>query len=327
MLTLYDAARCPYCARVRIVLAEKGIPYEPVEIDLDDRPAWIYDKNPSGLVPVLEEDALVLPESRVIMEYLEERFPEPPLMPPDPAERALARLAFERFDLLAGPYYDLLRNRPGAASERLEAELDRLDDIVAEQGYLGGPAYGLADITYVPWILRAESRLGVDVRRREALARWLDTLGRRPAVAQELELLGLLASPRGAPEAAASDGRIRVLIAEDEDAFVGAIRATLEPEGRIEVVGRAKNGEEAVDLALSLAPDVVLMDLKMPVLDGLEATQRLREAAPATRVVVLTGLDVAGDEERARRAGAVGYVRKMRMPHDLVRTILEVSGS
>jgi len=79
---LYDAARCPYCARARIVLAEKGLGYETVEIDLSDRPGWIYAKNPSGKVPVLEEDGgFVLPESLVIMEYLEERFPEPPLWP------------------------------------------------------------------------------------------------------------------------------------------------------------------------------------------------------------------------------------------------------
>ncbi len=131
MLTLYDAARCPYCARVRILVSEKEIPYEPVEIDLRDRPAWIYAKNPSGRVPVLEEDeGLVLPESRVIMEYLEERFPEPPLMPADAADRALVRLAFERFDDLSGPYYDLLYDRPGSSEERLHEQLARLDAVL-----------------------------------------------------------------------------------------------------------------------------------------------------------------------------------------------------
>jgi glutathione S-transferase len=66
---LYDAARCPYCARVRILLAEKAIPYETVAIDLSDRPAWLYQKNPRGKVPVLEEDGgFVLPESRVIID-------------------------------------------------------------------------------------------------------------------------------------------------------------------------------------------------------------------------------------------------------------------
>src|SRR5215467_3725391 len=98
MLTLYDAARCPYCARTRIVLAEKEIEHEVVAIDLDDRPAWIYEKNPLGRVPVIEEDAFVLPESACIDEYLEERFPYPPLLPRDPAARANARLLVERFD-------------------------------------------------------------------------------------------------------------------------------------------------------------------------------------------------------------------------------------
>ena len=91
MITLYDADRCPYCARVRIVLAEKGVEYETVVIDLDDRPAWIYEKNSTGRVPVLEEDAFLLPESAVIDEYLNERYPDPPLLPDDPGERALAR--------------------------------------------------------------------------------------------------------------------------------------------------------------------------------------------------------------------------------------------
>ncbi len=100
MITIYDAARCPYCARVRIVLGEKSIPWESFEIDLADRPGWLYEKNPKGKVPVLEEDGFVLPESHVIMEYLEERYPEPALLPADPAERALARLAVDRFDAL-----------------------------------------------------------------------------------------------------------------------------------------------------------------------------------------------------------------------------------
>jgi glutathione S-transferase len=77
VITLYDAERCPYCARVRIALAEKGIEHEVVAIDLSDRPAWLYEKNPLGKVPVIEEDTFVLPESAVIMEYLDERYPEP----------------------------------------------------------------------------------------------------------------------------------------------------------------------------------------------------------------------------------------------------------
>ena len=190
MLTLYDAARCPYCARVRILLAEKGVPYETVEVDLDDRPAWIYGKNVTGLVPVLEEDeGLVLPESRVIMEYLEERFPEPPLWPADAAARALARLLLERFDELSDPYYDVLKDRPGASEERLRKVLTRLDGILEAQPFLTGPAFGLTDVGFLPWILRIETRLGLDLAEYPSLAAWLEHVVERPSVRAEIELL------------------------------------------------------------------------------------------------------------------------------------------
>src|SRR5438128_5672513 len=97
-----------------MVLAEKGVAYETVAIDLDDRPAWIYEKNPLGRVPVLEEGAFVLAESAVIDEYLDERYPEPALLPEDPAERALARMLTFRFDGLSRPYYALRRGEDGA---------------------------------------------------------------------------------------------------------------------------------------------------------------------------------------------------------------------
>ena len=120
MLTLYDAERCPYVGRVRIVLAEKRIPYESVWIDLGDKPAFLYEKNPAGRVPVIEEDTLVLSESAVIMEYLEERFPEPELLPVDPAERGLARLRIWRHDDFSSPYYAVRRGDDGA-HERFDA--------------------------------------------------------------------------------------------------------------------------------------------------------------------------------------------------------------
>src|SRR5919205_2704065 len=126
MLTLYDAARCPYCARVRIVLAEKRVEYETVEVDLEDRPAWIYEKNATGRVPVVEEDAWVLPESAVIMEYLEERYPEPALLPADAADRALARLWIFRHDDFTRPYYAFRRGEDGAR-ERFREQLALLD--------------------------------------------------------------------------------------------------------------------------------------------------------------------------------------------------------
>jgi glutathione S-transferase len=186
---LYDAARCPYCARVRIVLAEKGLAYEPVEIDLDDRPAWIYEKNPLGKVPVLEEDGgLVLPESVVIMEYLDERFPEPPLWPADPAERALGRLLVEQFDTRLGHAYYALRRGEPAAHDALSKKLAALDRLLEERPFLSGREYGLADAAYFPWFPRAQARLGVALDPYPELRAWLDRLSKRPAVAAEFPL-------------------------------------------------------------------------------------------------------------------------------------------
>lgn len=191
MLTLYDAARCPYCARVRIVLAEKDVEYETVEIDLADRPAWIYEKNSTGRVPVVEEDAWLLPESAVIMEYLEERYPDPPLLAADAAERALARLAIFRHDDFTRPYYALRREEDGAAV-RFAAELGRLDAALVERPWLGGSAFGLADIAYVPWVLRARDVLRVSLDGVPAVAAWVDRLVERPSVAQEVDVVAAL---------------------------------------------------------------------------------------------------------------------------------------
>ena len=191
MLTLYDADRCPYCARVRIVLAEKGLSHETVVVDLDDRPAWIYEKNPLGKVPVLEEGEFVLPESEVINEYLEERYPEPRLWPADPAERAAGRLLVHRFDELSRSYYALRRGDEDARPQ-LDAQLGRLDSLLAGMPFLTGREFGLADIAYLPWILRAESNLGADLASHEALAEWVERVAERPSVSAERALLAAL---------------------------------------------------------------------------------------------------------------------------------------
>ncbi len=191
MITLYDADRCPYCARARIVLAEKSLEHDVVAIDLDDRPAWIYEKNPLGRVPVIEEDDFVLAESAVINEYLEERWPEPSLWPADPGERALGRLLVHRFDELSRPYYALRRGDEGAR-ERLDAQLASLGARLERQPFLSGRAFGLADVAYVPWILRARERMDVSLEPFPALADWVDRLTERPSIAAESELVAAL---------------------------------------------------------------------------------------------------------------------------------------
>jgi glutathione S-transferase len=191
VITLYDADRCPYCARVRIVLAEKRIEYETVAVDLDDRPAWIYEKNPLGRVPVLEEDTFVLAESAVVDEYLEDRYPEPALWPADPAERALGRMLVFRFDELSRPYYALRRGEEGAA-EGFDAALAELDGLLEGQPFLSGREFGLADVAYVPWILRARDRMEVELTPFPALADWVARLEQRPSIAAELDVVASL---------------------------------------------------------------------------------------------------------------------------------------
>jgi glutathione S-transferase len=193
VLTLYDAERCPYAARARITLAEKEVPYDAVAIDLGDRPSWLYEKNPKGRVPVLEEDGgFILAESAVIIEYLDERYPDPPLLPSDPAERALARLRIFRFDDFGDAYY-AFRRREDGAHESFDGALVRLDAAVEAQPYLTGRSYGLADIAYVPWILRAQALLGLDLDPYPALGEWLSRLLERPAVDAEQAVVAALA--------------------------------------------------------------------------------------------------------------------------------------
>jgi RNA polymerase-associated protein len=188
VITLYDADRCPYCARTRIVLAEKRVEHETVVIDLDDRPAWIYEKNPLGRVPVIEEDTFVLCESAVIDEYLDERYPEPALLPADPGARALARMLIFRFDELSRPYYAVRRGDEDARP-RLDAQLGKLAALLEAQPFLTGAEFGLADVAYVPWILRARDRMDVDVTSFTALAEWLERLSQRPSVANEIDVV------------------------------------------------------------------------------------------------------------------------------------------
>jgi DNA-binding NarL/FixJ family response regulator len=118
---------------------------------------------------------------------------------------------------------------------------------------------------------------------------------------------------------------LRVLIADDHRLFAEALEAILAADERIEVVGQASDGSEAVELARSLGPDLVLMDVSMPVLDGFEATREIRAEREDTRVLMLTGSNSRADVDRSRAAGASGYVTKDRIASELVAAIVEVT--
>lgn len=122
-------------------------------------------------------------------------------------------------------------------------------------------------------------------------------------------------------------GTLRVLIVDDHDLFVDALRALLETEQGIDVVATAPNGLEAVERVVELEPEVVLMDVSMPVLDGFEATRAIRKRAPSTRVLFVTGSNAEEDLERAREVGATGYISKDKIAAELVAAIRGAAGS
>jgi glutathione S-transferase len=176
-MKLIDAARCPYCARVRIALNEKGLDVETVDVDLSNRPQWLVDLNPpNGRVPVLD-DGFMLPESEVIMAYLEERYPEPALLPEDLAERARARLLVQRFDENLGRDYYAYRR---GDDNDLVGRLERLE---LRQSLF-------VDIAYAPWVIRARDMLGVELPQR--IADWLAELEQRPSIAREIGVVQTL---------------------------------------------------------------------------------------------------------------------------------------
>ena len=115
---------------------------------------------------------------------------------------------------------------------------------------------------------------------------------------------------------------IRVLIADDHRLFAEALEAVLSMEERIEVVGCAADGGEAVAMARTLSPDVVALDISMPVMDGFEAAERIAELERPPAILMLTGSNAPEDVDRARRAGAKGYVTKDTIAASLVDAIL-----
>jgi DNA-binding NarL/FixJ family response regulator len=127
-------------------------------------------------------------------------------------------------------------------------------------------------------------------------------------------------------EAAAHLSRpVRVLIVDDHELFAEALEAILAMDDRIAVAGHARDGQQAVDAAQATRPDVVLMDISMPVMDGFEATRRIRAEHERVAVLMLTGSNARADVDCAREAGAAAYVTKDRIAAELIEAILAVA--
>jgi glutathione S-transferase len=196
VIKLYDFKSSPNCQRVKVVLAEKNLPYEIVPIDLraqEQKTPDYLKMNPYGKVPVLTDDATVLYESCVINEYLEEKYPNPPLMPKEPGQKAKARILIDygmtHFD---GPYQklrmELMKEQKdqnpqvidGAKSE-LRKLLQRLENEIGAQQYLMGD-FSLVDADLLPRFTRLEGFGVLPDPSLPRLGKYLERMKARPSV-------------------------------------------------------------------------------------------------------------------------------------------------
>jgi stringent starvation protein A len=158
VLTLYSARDCIHCHRVRLVLAAKGVTYDLVQVDLDDPPEDLLDLNPYNSVPTLVDRDLVLYDTSVICEYLDERYPHPPLMPVDPLSRARLRLAIVRIEndwLTLVDQIDAGGKSADAARKTLRDELIKNASAFKASKFFLSPEMSLADCALAPLIWRS----------------------------------------------------------------------------------------------------------------------------------------------------------------------------
>ena len=155
-MTLFSSDSSPYCHIVRLVLAEKGISFETINVDPKNTPEDLKDLNPYDEVPTLVDRDLVLYDHRVIVEYLDERFPHPPLMPVDPVSRARNRLMLYRIERDWYKLMDAILNDDNAAQARKEMRdsLVGASPVFAQKPFLMSDEFSLVDCVLAPMLWR-----------------------------------------------------------------------------------------------------------------------------------------------------------------------------
>ncbi|MGQ9685598.1 MAG: glutathione S-transferase N-terminal domain-containing protein [Thiobacillaceae bacterium] len=160
MMILYSGTSCPFSHRCRIVLYEKGMDFEIRDVDMHDLPEAIAAMNPYNQVPVLVERDLVLYESNIINEYIDERFPHPQLMPPDPVMRARARLFLFNFERdLFNHVREIQEGAQKVADKAriiIRDNLTAIAPIFAKQKYMLGEDYSMLDVAIAPLLWRLD---------------------------------------------------------------------------------------------------------------------------------------------------------------------------
>ena len=160
MMRLYSGTVCPYSHRCRIVLHEKGMDFEVIDVDLMHKSEDVAAINPYGKVPVLVERDLVLYEANIINEYIDERFPHPQLMPPDPVMRGRARLFLHRFEQEIYSQVHQVEHGTAKAAEKARSvirdNLTQLSHILTQQKFLLGDEFSMLDVAISPLLWRLE---------------------------------------------------------------------------------------------------------------------------------------------------------------------------
>jgi RNA polymerase-associated protein len=185
MMTLYSGSTDPYSHRCRIVLFEKGMDFEVKDVDLHNKAEDLAIINPNNKVPVLVERDLVLYESNIINEYIDERFPHPQLMPPDPVMRARARLVLFNFENDLFVHVNTLEHGSKSAGDKARQEirdsLTQLTPILTKQKFLLHDEFSMLDVAIAPLLWRLEHYEIVLPRQAAPVLKYREWLFSRPA--------------------------------------------------------------------------------------------------------------------------------------------------
>ncbi|RFC38115.1 MAG: RNA polymerase-associated protein [Candidatus Nitrotoga sp. CP45] len=160
MMTLYSGTTDPFSQRCRIVLYEKGMDFQIIDVDVFNKPEDLVVMNPYNMVPVLVERDLVLYESNIINEYIDERFPHPQLMPADPVMRARARLFLHRFEsemfCHIGALESGVQKTADKARQLVRDSLTQIAPVFAKQKFMLNDEYSMLDVAIAPLLWRLE---------------------------------------------------------------------------------------------------------------------------------------------------------------------------
>ncbi len=193
MMVLYSGTTCPFSQRCRFVLFEKGMDFEIRDIDLYNKPEDISVMNPYGQVPILVERELVLYESNIINEYIDERFPHPQLMPADPTMRARTRLFLYNFERELFSHVSVLedrRNTDTNAQDKARAQirdhLSQLAPLLTKNKFLLGEEFTMLDVALAPLLWRLD-HYGITLPKTAApLQKYAERVFSRPAFIEAL---------------------------------------------------------------------------------------------------------------------------------------------